>query len=289
MHIFLGKTALLLKGLLITLIAWCLSFSALARDLQVSDEQLVKVEVATLLLTQGGTPVVLLREPGSSEMIAIFIGPNEARAISDALQDTLPRRPMTHDLVNQVLINLDARLKRVLIDDLSDGAFLGFLEVELPGKDDPLLIDSRPSDALALGLRAGAGIYVGPDVLASAALLDHEALENQLVKAAGISVSEATQDLRAALDLPDQPGVLVTETQGSATDKGLQAGALIMAVNGKPPHTPMEFLELMRQTPPSQEAEIAYWLEGEELRLHLKVGFKTARPEPRQRQHDSQL
>lgn len=289
MHTFQGKITALSRSVLVGLLIGLLSLPLAARELAVSEDQLVKVEIATLLLTREGTPAVLLREPGSSEMIAIFIGPNEARAISDALQDTLPSRPMTHDLVNQVFINMNARLKRVLIDDLDSGAYLGFLEVELPNQESPLLIDSRPSDALALGLRAGAGIYVGPEVMASATLLDHEALENQVVKAAGISVSEATQDLRDALELPEEPGVLVTETQSGVQEKGLQPGALILSINGKQPQTPMEFLELIRQTPPNQEAQIAYWQEGEEHSLDLEVGFKTARPAPRSQQPEAQL
>lgn len=268
----------LIQPLLWLLLIGLISQPLAARELQLEEDQLTRVEVATLLLTQGGQPVVLLRKPGDQEMIPIFIGPQEARAISDALQDTLPHRPMTHDLVNQVFLNLNAQLTRILIDDVQEGAYLSFLEVQLSDHDQLLLIDSRPSDALALALRAGAKIYAGPRVMDSAALLEHEALDNQLVKAAGISVGEATPDLRQALDLPENPGVLVTETQGKAKEKGLAPGSLITAINGQPPRTPMEFLELIRQTPANQTAEIAYWQENQTHQLELEVSFTRIQP-----------
>lgn len=249
-----------------------------ARELQLDEDQLTRVELATMLLTQGGQPVVLLSEPGSQARVPIFIGPQEARSISDALQDSLPLRPMTHDLINQVFFSLNAQLKRILIDDLQEGAYLAFLEVQLPHEEQPLLIDARPSDAMALALRAGASIYAGPEVMKAATLLDSESLDQPQIQALGISVGEASEDLRQALNLPTKPGVLVTASQNPAKELGLPPGALITTINGQPPRTPMEFLQLIRQTPSGQQATLGFWYDDKAQELTLEVGFKRSQP-----------
>lgn len=246
------------------------------RDLAAAVDEFVEVEVATVgMATPHGSPVVLLREPGGGEMIPIFIGHDSARAILLALRDAQPPRPMTHDLLGDVIGSLDARLTRMYVDDIADETFLGMLELEVAGQDEPVRVDTRPSDGIALALRTGASIHVAPKVLEEARLINYRGLDEdeQVVTAVGITVMAPTDKLREALGLPDRDGVVVTEAVGTARGAGLAPGALILAVNGKTPESPMEFLRQVHATPADERVRIRYWLDGDidEVRLRTDV------------------
>lgn len=116
----------------------------------------VRVEMPT------NSPIVLVRAGGSHVHLPIWIGPNEAAAIAMALQGVTPPRPLTHDLFVATLARLDRPLREVRITRLEDGVFFG--ELVLAGA----VVDARPSDAIALALRAGAPILVAEEVLAEA-------------------------------------------------------------------------------------------------------------------------
>lgn len=249
-----------------------------ARELAVEIDEMVEVEIATIGLAEGsGAPVVLLREPAAREVIPIAIGTAEARAIMSALQGVQYPRPMTHDLLNDVLGAMDARLERVFVDDLVDNVYLGMLELHVEGREERVRVDSRPSDAIALAVRTGATIHVAPKVLEAAQELDYEGLEDdQVVNAIGITVMAPNDDLRDALALPDRPGVLVSGATGPAADAGMRPGALIVEVNGETPESPMEFLELVRATSADEDARIVYWQDGE---MHA-IDVSTDVPEP---------
>lgn len=262
--------------ILFTLLAMLFA-TAQARDLTVDEDALVEVEIATLAMAANGAPVVLLREPDAREVIPIIIGRAEARSIVRALRGVDMPRPMTHDLLGDVFGALDVRLKRVLVDDLVDNTFLGMLELEVEGHDEPVRVDSRPSDAMALALRAGATIHVAPAVMEAARRIEYEGLDDQVVTAIGITVSAVTPDLRDALDLPDRSGVLVTGVWGPAEEAGMAPGALLLSVNGETPDSPMSFLDLVRGTPADDDVGIVYWQDGEEHEVELPTDV----PEPR--------
>ncbi|TFH88602.1 hypothetical protein EQG41_01845 [Billgrantia azerbaijanica] len=254
--------------------------SAAARELAVEPEEMVEVEVATVGMAGfGGPPVVLLREPGAREVVPIFIGTREASAILRSLHGERPRRPMTHELLGDVLDGIDVSLEKVYVDAIVDNTFLGMLELRLEGRESPVRIDSRPSDAIALALTAGASILVAPQVLQAAREIEYQGLEDQAVAALGITVTPVDDDLREALGLPDAPGVLVSDARGAAAEAGLAPGALLLEVNDEVPDTPMRFLELVRNTPRDEQARLRYWQEGEEHDLELSTDV----PEPQPR------
>jgi len=256
----------------LALIVWMLAGTASAQDreLAVAEDELIDVELATVAVVPGqGVPVVLLREPEMGEVVPIFIGPAEARAILLAQRGMASPRPMTHDLLANVIERMGGTLERIVVDALRDGTYHGALEVRMD--DDSLLrIDARPSDALALAVRTGAGIAVAPDVLEAGRGTDFEGLgREQVVTAVGITVVEATAELREALELPDRPGVLVSAAEGVAAMAGVQSGAMVLSVNGQPPETPMAFLEAIQQTPQGEKAELELWFEGEEREVSV--------------------
>ncbi|MGL1832217.1 bifunctional nuclease domain-containing protein [Rhodocyclaceae bacterium SMB388] len=253
-----------------------------ARELALPSDALIPVELATVAVLSGtDTPVVLLREPESGDMVPIFIGPPEARAILLAQQGITPPRPMTHDLLRDVIDKLSGTLESVVVDALRDGIYHGALEVRV-GPDARLVrIDARPSDALALAARTGAAIRVAPSVLHGGAGLQFDGLaRDQVATALGITVVEATPALRDALRLPDTPGVLVTAVTGLAAYAGMNPGTLVVEVNGDAPDKPMVFLELVRRTVAGERAQIVYWYAGEERTLSLPT---TVPPRPNQR------
>ncbi len=255
-----------------------------ARELAADIDEMVSVEIATIgVAALGHSPVVLLREPHAREVIPIFIGTNEANAILRAMHGIDTPRPLTHELLGRVIQGLDATLERVYVDDLVDNTFLGMLEFRVAGREQPLRIDSRPSDALALALRAGASIHVAPKVLEAARQIEYEGLDDQIVTAVGITVNPLTDDLRIALDLPDEAGVLVSNVTGPAEEAGMEPGALILTVNGETPASPLAFLELVRRTPAEQPVQIHYWQAGEIMELELPTEVPS--PQPRRQRH----
>jgi uncharacterized protein len=119
--------------------------------------------------------VVILKEVEQDRYLPIWIGTNEAEAIARRLQGVTPERPMTHDLFAAVLSELGVSLKQVVVSDLSEETFKARLIVESDGRT--LEVDARPSDAIALALRADAPIYATDGVLERAGVRATEAEE----------------------------------------------------------------------------------------------------------------
>jgi bifunctional DNase/RNase len=108
-------------------------------------------------------PIVLLRDAENQKVLPIWVGPVEANAIALQVENVAPPRPMTHDLLRNLLADLGATLERVVISDLRESTFFAYLELRVGGAAH--FIDARPSDALALCLRTRAPIYVDTRVL----------------------------------------------------------------------------------------------------------------------------
>lgn len=259
-----------LAGLVMVMVI-ALSAMADSRELATPVDDLIEVELASVGINpMTGSPVVLLRETLSGDVVPIFIGVPEARAILLAMHDTRMPRPMTHDLMRDLLTTMGARLERVLVDDLANGTYYGMLELRITGNDEPVRVDTRPSDALALAVRTGASIHVAPKILIAGRNLDYEALpDDQVVTALGITVVAVTSRLRDTLDLPDLPGLLVNRSAGAAAAAGLNPGSLILEINGQIPGSPMQLLDLVRDTPSGEQVEIRFWQDGERGTLLL--------------------
>ncbi|MEW6155126.1 MAG: bifunctional nuclease family protein [Actinomycetota bacterium] len=123
----------------------------------------VRVEMPT------NNPIVLLREAdGDHRVLPIFIGPVEATAIAFALQGVSTPRPMTHDLMRDLLGALGVAVERVVITELRDRTFYAEIEMSNGGKG--YKVSSRPSDAIALAVRLGTPIFADEGVLEEAAV-----------------------------------------------------------------------------------------------------------------------
>jgi uncharacterized protein len=114
-------------------------------------------------------PVVLLREQqGERRVLPIYIGPEEARAIALALEGVSTPRPMTHDLLRDVLQAVEVRVVSITVTELRESTF--FAELELLADGRTVKVSSRPSDAVALAVRVDAPIYASEQVLDDAAM-----------------------------------------------------------------------------------------------------------------------
>ncbi len=115
-------------------------------------------------------PIVILRDEAGERTLPIWVGPVEANAIAMQVENVAPPRPMTHDLVRNLLADLGATLQRVVISDLRDGTYYAYLQLNRDGE--VLFVDARPSDALALSLRSKAPVFVERAVMDRSSSVD---------------------------------------------------------------------------------------------------------------------
>ena len=115
-------------------------------------------------------PIVILRDAENQRVLPIWVGPVEANAIALQIENIAPPRPMTHDLLRNLLAELGATLSRVIIADLRENTFYAYLELHRGGEVQ--LLDARPSDAIALAIRTKAPVYVDTKVLDQARSVD---------------------------------------------------------------------------------------------------------------------
>ncbi|MGZ4790058.1 MAG: bifunctional nuclease family protein [Terriglobales bacterium] len=113
-------------------------------------------------------PVVILKGTEGESVLPIWVGIYEANAIALEMEKVATPRPMTHDLLKNLLIGLDAQVRKVVVNDLRDDTFYAVIWLEREGNS--ISIDSRPSDALALALRCDCPIFVEDEVLKTSKL-----------------------------------------------------------------------------------------------------------------------
>lgn len=125
---------------------------------------MVKMEIKGLLMDPvSNMPVVVLRDAANGVFLPIWVGIFEANAIALQMEKISTPRPMTHDLLKNLLSELETKVERIVINDLKDNTF--FARIHLLRGDTRWNVDSRPSDAIALALRVDAEIFVEEDVL----------------------------------------------------------------------------------------------------------------------------
>ena len=128
----------------------------------------------------GKQPIVLLKTVDSNKFLPIWIGHPEAAAILMKLQGASPPRPMTHDLLSDVLGELEASCSRVAVTELRENTFYASITLQLNGRE--IEVDSRPSDALALAVRTEAPIFAAEDVISESAIeFEHEVEDTEEV------------------------------------------------------------------------------------------------------------
>jgi bifunctional DNase/RNase len=116
------------------------------------------------------TPIVLLKDLEDKDVLPIWIGLLEASSIATALENIATPRPMTHDLLKNILDHLHVKVLRIEVNDLKDNTYYAMLHLEVNKKK--FVVDSRPSDAIAIAIRTGASIFVEESVIQRSAKVD---------------------------------------------------------------------------------------------------------------------
>lgn len=158
---------------------------------------MIPVQVKEIAFDLSLSPVVLLIDEDKNRALPIWIGPLEAQSIAMALQGVITPRPMTHDLMKNVCDNLGASVRSVEINDIHEGTYYAKLNIQTISGE--CVLDSRPSDAIALALRTGAPIYISEKVaeytLSVEELVD-ESQQEELRKILGL---EGPEDFKKSL------------------------------------------------------------------------------------------
>ena len=115
-------------------------------------------------------PIIILRDKDGQRVLPIWVGVFEANAIALQIENVATPRPMTHDLLRNVIHDLKAEISKIVVSDLKENTFYALIHLEVNGER--LAVDARPSDAIALALRARAPIYVEDTVIDHAKTVD---------------------------------------------------------------------------------------------------------------------
>ncbi len=197
---------------------------------------MVEMRVIGLALERGSkAPSLVLSDPASERLLPIWIGSTEAIAISLALNGIPMPRPLTHDLLLNCIYALGGEVRRVEIPSVRDGTYMA--ELVFLKDNGEVRLDSRPSDAVAVALRAKKNILVGEDVLEEAGVQRLQRLETGMAQLFG---PEETSELLAALfSLADSPRVEESRPKNEPSQSPRQPRVTItFTPNNKEPGTP---------------------------------------------------
>lgn len=149
----------------------------------------IKLEILGLSSSQSqsGSFALVLGEVEGTRRLPIIIGMFEAQAIAIEIEKIVPNRPMTHDLFKAFSLNFEIKIKEVFISDLKEGVFFAKIICEHDGQT--FEIDSRPSDAIAIGLRFNVDFYTNENILTEAGIVLTDEYEEEMIQA---EVKEAT-------------------------------------------------------------------------------------------------
>ena len=129
------------------------------------DRTLIEVKIGALIMDPNtNTPIVVLKGVDSETVLPIWVGAFEANAIALEIEKVAPQRPMTHDLLRNVIIECQLSASSVVITDLQENTFYARIELK-DNQDEPVMLDARPSDAIALALRLDCPIFVEQKVI----------------------------------------------------------------------------------------------------------------------------
>jgi bifunctional DNase/RNase len=156
--------------------------------------ELVPMVIKGLMLDPvSNSPIVVLKDEEEKFFLPIWVGIFEANAIALQLENVSTPRPMTHDLLKNIIGELEGRVMRIVINDLRDSTFFAQIRVLTGGKT--LEVDARPSDAIALALRTEAPIFVAQAVLDQAQTISPENVEEDEERSKKWLESLDTEDL----------------------------------------------------------------------------------------------
>lgn len=222
------------------------------------------------------SPVVILQDKDGKKTMPIWIGLSEAQAIALQLQGTQPPRPLTHDLLKNILEQVGVEFDRVLVTELKGSTYYARIHLTRGGKD--MEVDSRPSDAIALAMRFHRPIFIERVLFETAPLsqLAEGGARSQpqasqvSAKMFGLTVQNLTDALAAYFELPNADGALVTEVEQESGADRLQRGDIIIAVKGEKVRG-VEELRRKLDREQGQVVTVQVRRDGEEVDIPLSI------------------
>ncbi len=148
---------------------------------------MLEIEIVEVSVTQMGFAIIL-KPPGREKVVPIFIGPLETYSISNALENQERERPLTHDLMKNILDGAHHKITRILVDDFRNGTFFAKLYIR-DTKGNDIEIDARPSDAIAMAIRFNAPIFMSEYVYETTAI-NIEHIKDRIDKLASSDASD---------------------------------------------------------------------------------------------------
>ncbi|MCP5105382.1 MAG: bifunctional nuclease family protein [bacterium] len=134
-------------------------------------EKMIEVKLVGLILDPiSKTPVIILKPIAENKIIPIWIGEYEANAITMELENIKPPRPMTHDLIKNILFHMDAVVEKIVVTDVVENTY--YAELYIRQRNEIKVVDCRPSDAISIALKNRARIYISEFVYSTSVLSD---------------------------------------------------------------------------------------------------------------------
>jgi bifunctional DNase/RNase len=196
------------------------------------DAGTVETKIKTVIVDPNTqAPVVVLESVADQKLLPIWIDVAEARAIALELEQVKTPRPLTHDLMRNILNRVGATLERAVITDLKNNTYYAILYLRLKGQE--LQIDARPSDAIALALRMKAPVFAAAQVFAKSRAVPAPKRADEAQRRLGIRTQDLTSELAALFNVGHDSGVIVADVEsgGLAAIAGIERADIITKIN----------------------------------------------------------
>jgi uncharacterized protein len=232
------------------------------------DAKRVKVEVAHVGVDREGTPFVLLEDSSGQRMLPIMIGESEAQGIALQLQGLNPGRPLTYDLIRNLLDSTGNHVDWVEVNDVRDQTYYAVITLNRGHNR----VDSRPSDAIAVALATNAPIYVATKLLESSpADVQAHGQGPRTVHALGLTVQEITPDIASYFAAKAGAALLVADVSDEASRAGIARGDLLTKVGADQVGTLKDFNDDLRRLKPQQQVTVTIEHDGHNRSVSLKM------------------
>jgi bifunctional DNase/RNase len=236
------------------------------------DPATVESKIKTLMVDPNTqSPVVILESVTDKKLLPIWIDIAEARAIALELEQIKPPRPLTHDLLRNILHRLGATLERAVITDLRNNIYYALLYLKSKGQE--FQIDARPSDAIALALKMHAPVFVASEVFAKAKAVPAAKRIGETQLKLGVQTQDLTPELAAVFDVGVTSGIVVAvvEPGSPAAVAGIQRGDIITRANDNAIKSTSDLDDLIRTSKTPGKIKLEIMKKGKPITVQLDL------------------
>jgi bifunctional DNase/RNase len=224
------------------------------------------------LSPDGSSPVVMLTDEDEQRMLPIWVGPAEAQSIMMALRGFKTPRPLTHDLANSIISELGGKLERLTITEMRENTFHGRLTIDVNGQTKS--VDCRPSDGIAMALRAKAPIVAAAGVMKQSVPVPvggpTDETQARAIPGLNVTVQVVTPDLAIAFGINEPRGILVSASE----NKELKVGDIVIGVGGADVNGAAQFRQEIQKADKSKPVTLRLLREGKPMSLDLSITGK---------------